>query len=295
MKAMGVGLWKFALSRRRGRAPSGRCAGHRAARPGRRDGVRARRPGLAPLADAHRHDGDGRRRRTRLSSACGRFSLPTRWRAADGRTIAAGTPVEVLMERGRCARWRGPSGARSAAPTASAWSSCAARATTAATASSRLASCGAGECASTCSSSPPASTGPASDAPWRAPTASSTRCSAPDSAARSRVTRVGSPRRCPTPHGARRRGRHPVGGRWPHGCDRRCRGCGRRDRLLRGAEAGNPVRARAHARGRGDGRRHRDRRAGAESGVARGVVDEGDVARLVAAAPAGRAQVDRRR
>ena len=138
MKALGVGLAErvrfhdVEVVRDDGGAPSLALHG-KAAALARERGVHR----LAPLAHAHRHDGDGRRHRGGLrGTVMGPVLTPAEMGDADRRTIAAGTPVEVLMDRaGRAVAWEvvGSWAVR----TVVAPSSSAARATTAATGSSR--------------------------------------------------------------------------------------------------------------------------------------------------------------
>ena len=156
MKALGVGLWQVQAPRRRGRAPP--SGAPTIALYGKAPSWPTSAASLvAPLAHAHRHHGDGRGRRARLTTRCCTVLTPARWpRPTGARSRRA--------RRSRCSwsgpagRWRGPCGGASAAPTARGSSSCAGRATTAATGSSRRACCGAGACASTCSRSRTAST-----------------------------------------------------------------------------------------------------------------------------------------
>ena len=108
MKALGRG------SRATSTSTTSRCVAPRAASrrsrcPAARDHRRRpRRHRLAAVAQPHRlhRDGGRDRGRRRNASTWSRFSPPTRWRRADQRTIDAGTPVAMLMERaGRAVAW----------------------------------------------------------------------------------------------------------------------------------------------------------------------------------------------
>src|SRR5262249_47188418 len=94
-------------ARCRGGPAARRRARRRLAREGGGPRRRARRLGLAPLAHAHRLDGGGHRGRLTAEPGGMRPVLtPTEMGDADRRTIAAGTPVDVLMERaGRAVAW----------------------------------------------------------------------------------------------------------------------------------------------------------------------------------------------
>src|SRR5450759_5954255 len=92
--------------RRRRCPPAQRRTPGRAPRPRARARPRTRRAGLAPVAHPHRHHRPRRGHRRRVGGSMEPIVTPQEMGDADRRTIAAGTPVEVLMERaGRSVAW----------------------------------------------------------------------------------------------------------------------------------------------------------------------------------------------
>ena len=108
MKAMGVGLWKFKFRdvevvRAKSGAPSVALHGRAAEMA-----ARAWHRRVAPVADPHGDDGDGGRARARehRGGDVKPILTPEQMGEADRRTIEAGTPVDVLMERaGEAVAW----------------------------------------------------------------------------------------------------------------------------------------------------------------------------------------------
>ena len=191
MKALGVGLGDVdfhdvEVVRHESGAPVTR--GSRSRAPAR---SRSGRHELAAVAQPHGNHRDGGGDRGRGVDV-EPVLTPEAMGRADQRTIAAGTPVTVLMERaGRAVAWEVRR--TTEACTGDGRLSCAARATTAATAWSPRRRSNAGVCGCTWSSSHRVSIGAGSRARSRMPTSRSTRCTAPASAARSKATRHGSP------------------------------------------------------------------------------------------------------